>query len=275
MTSTEAPRHPRTAALLLGGLLTGVLLAAASVGLWVVLAGPEPLHTESQQQVYREPVTEIDISIALYNSSVTLIGGRPGAVTVRRDLTWSRAKPVPEERIVGRTLQIRSRCPSSLLPTVGQCRADLIVEVPPKATVRASVTAGRIDAEQLTGAVELTSYGGDITISGIRGRLRAKSDGGSITGTELASAETEAKSGWGDVNLRFAVAPTLVQATTGDGDVLIAVPPAGTGTDGYRVRADTKDGRSTIDVPQDSTGRHTIVAHADHGYVTVRHQAQP
>jgi hypothetical protein len=275
VTSTEVPRHPRAAGLLLGGILTGVLLAAASVGLWVVLAGPEPLHTESQQQVYREPVTEIDISMALYNSSLTLIDGQPGTVTVRRDLTWSRAKPVPEERIAGRTLQILSRCPSSLLPTGGQCRADLIVEVPPGATVRARVTAGRIHAEQLTGAVDLTAYGGDITVSGIRGRLRAKTDGGTITGTELASTETEAKSGWGDVNLRFAVAPTLVQARTGIGDVLIAVPPAGTGTDGYRVLADTKDGRKTIDIPQNSAGRHTIVAHADHGHVTVRRQAQP
>lgn len=271
MTNTEVPRHPRTAGLLLGGILTGVLLAAASAGLWVVLAGPAPVHTESQQQTYREPVTSIDILVGLSNSSVTLISGKPGIVTVRRQVTWSRAKPVPEERIVGRTLQIRAHCSSPLLPPTGQCRSDLVVEVPPEATVRAEVAAGRIQAEQLTGAVDLTTYGGDITVSGLRGRLRARSDGGSITGSDLAGAETQVKARWGDVDLRFAAAPTLVQAAVGTGDVSIAVPRAGTGPDGYLVRADTGNGRQNVDVPQDSAGRHTIDAHSDHGDVTVRH----
>ncbi|MEU4428851.1 hypothetical protein AB0F81_50275 [Actinoplanes sp. NPDC024001] len=272
MTRTEVPRHPRAVGLLLGGILTGALLAAGSTGLWLTLAGPEPLHADSRQQTYREPVTGIDISVGLRDSTVTLINGQPGAVTVRQQLAWSRAEPVLEDDIVGRTLRIRSSCPPVLLPPAGQCRADLVVEVPPGATVRADVAVGRIRAERLTGAVDLTAYGGDITVSDHRGRLRARSDGGNITGTELAGAETDAEAEWGDVNLRYAVVPTVVQATSGTGDVSIIVPPAGTGADGYRVRADTGGGRHTVDVPQDSAGRHTIVAHAEQGDVTVRHR---
>jgi hypothetical protein len=273
VTSTEVPRHPRATGLLLGGILTGVLLAAGSGALWVVLSGPGPLHTETQQQTYRQPVTGIDISIGLGNSSVTLISGPPGAVTVRRQVAWSRVKPVPEEQVVGRTLQIRAHCPHTLLGPAGRCGADLVVEVPPGAAVRADVAAGRIHAERLTGAVDLTTYGGDITVAGLGGRLRARSDGGNITGTGLTGPETEVKAEWGDVDLRFAAVPTVVQATVGTGDVSIAVPPAGTGTDGYQVRADTNEGQHTVDVPQDSTGRHTVVAHSDHGDVTVRRSA--
>jgi hypothetical protein len=271
VTSTEVPRHPRAAGLVLGGILTGILLAAGSAGLWLVLSGPEPVHTESQQQTYRQPVTGIDIDLGLSNSSVTLISGPPGAVTVRRQITWSRAKPVPEEQIIGRTMQIRSRCPRIVFRPAGPCRADLTVEVPPGTTVRAEVAAGRIHAEQLTGDVELITYGGDITVSGIRGGLRASSVGGNITGSDLAGAETEAKTEWGDVDLRFAAAPTLAQATADTGDVSIAVPRAGTGPDGYQVAADTDNGRHNVDVPQDSAGRHAIVAHTNHGDVTVRH----
>jgi hypothetical protein len=273
VTSTEVPRHPRAAGLVLGGILTGILLAAGSAGLWAVLAGPEPVHTESQQQTYRQQVTGIDIDLGLSNSSVTLISGPPGAVTVRRQVTWSRAKPVPEEQIIGRTMQIRSRCPRVVFRPAGPCRADLVVEVPPGATVRAEVAAGRIHAEQLTGDVELSTYGGDISVSGLRGALLARSDAGDITGSDLAGTEAEAKTEWGDVDLRFAAAPTLVQATTTSGDVSIAVPRAGTGPDGYQVNADTDDGRHNVDVPQDSAGRHAIVAHTDHGDVTVRHPA--
>jgi hypothetical protein len=271
VTSTEVPRHPRATGLLLGGILTGALLTAGTAGLWITLAGPQPLRTESQERTFREPVTGIDISISHGNSSLTLISGPAGVVTVRRQAMWSRAKPVPEEQIVGRTLQISSRCPRVVLPPAGQCQADLVVEVPPGATVRADVEAGRIHAEGLTGAVDLTTYGGDITAAGVRGRLRARSDGGNIIGTELAGTETEVKAEWGDVDLRFTAAPALVRASTRDGDVSISVPRTGTGIDGYQVRADTRNGRQDIDVPQDSAGRHNIIAHTGFGDVSVRH----
>jgi hypothetical protein len=270
-TGSEVPDRPRAGWLLLGGLLTGVLLAGGSLGLWTVLAGPAPLHTETQQQIYHQPVTDIDIEIDLNNSPLTLVSGPPGKVTVRRQLTWDRAKPLSEDQVVGRALQIRSHCPDAVLRQ--KCRVGLVLEVPPGTSVRAKVTAGTIRADDLTGAVDLTTVSGDIAVSDLRGRLRARSMNGVITGTDLTGPEVDVKTEWADVDLRFTDVPDVVQAITGTGNVSIAVPPAGTGVDGYQVRADTKDGRQNVDVLEDSAGQHAITAFAEYGNVTVRHSA--
>jgi hypothetical protein len=270
VTSTEVPRHPRAAALLLGGILTGILLASGSLGLWKLLAGPELLRTEAQEQIYRQPVTSIDIDLTY--SSVTLTSGKPGIVTVRRQLTWSRAKPVPAEQVVGRTLQIRSDCPYVLLARPGQCRADLVVEVPPGAAVQVNLENGQVRAEELTGALRLTTVDGNITVSGTRGRLWARSHSGDVIGTDLGAVEADVRTRWSDVDLRFAVVPDLVRAATTElGNVSIAVPRAGTGVDGYQIRVGAGDGRQDVDVLQDSAGRHTIAANTDHGDINVRH----
>lgn len=269
MTSIEAPRHPRATGLLLSGILTGVLLASGSFGLWILLAGPEKLHVEAQEEVYREPVTAVDID--LNYTSVVLIAGEPGRVTVRRQITWSRAKPVPEEQVIGGTLQIRSRCPYVFLGRAEQCQAEYVVEVPPATSVEANVHGGKIRAEELTGVTHLTTMEGDITVAGLRGRLWARSTGGDITGTRLGGSEADVKTAWGIVSLRFAVAPDLVQASANSGDVSIAVPRAGAGPAGYQIRADAEGGRQEIDVLQDSTGQHTIVAHTNYGDVNVRY----
>jgi hypothetical protein len=270
VTSTEVPRHPRAAGLLLGGILTGVLLASGSFGLWALLEGPEQLRTEAQEQVYRRPVTNIDIDLGY--SSVTLVSGQPGTVTVRRQLTWNRAKPAPVEQVVGRTLQIRSRCPHVFLGRAERCRVDLVVEVPPGAAVQVNLDTGQVRAEELTGALHLTTVDGNITASGTRGRLWARSESGDIIGTDLGGAETDVRTSFADVDLRFAVVPDLVQATATEmGDVSIAVPRAGTGVNGYQIRVGAGDGRQDVDVLQDSTGRHTITANTEHGDVSVRH----
>lgn len=269
VTSPEVARHPRATGLLLGGLLTGVLLVVGSYGAWAVIAGPEPVRTESQELTFRQPVTSIDVTLEVADGSVVLTRGRSGVVTIRRQDSWERDKPISEERVVGRTLQVRSRCPRSLLNRFRQCWADLVVEVPPGVPVRVYLTAGLISCERLTSDVDLATTGGDIDISNTRGRLRARSEGGTITGTELANAETDVRTETADVDLRFDVVPDHLQAATGHGDVSVAVPPAGTGADGYQIRAHTDRGGYDIDVPHDAAGRHTIVARTDDGNITV------
>lgn len=268
MTSSEVPRHPRAAALLLGGVLTGLLLAAGSLGLWTLAATPGPLRTESLQQSYPQAITDIDVELA--NSSLTLVTGAAGAVNVQRQLTWSRAKPTVSERLVGRTLQIRGQCSRTLLGRPDQCRADYALEVPPGVAVRAILDSGDIRADGLTGALQLSTVGGDITVTGTHGSIWARTDHGNIVGTDLSGRDADVKSSNANVDLRFAVVPDHVQVDTLDGDVSIAVPVAGTGVDGYQVRAGTRDGRRDVDVQEDSAGRHAIVAYTGRGNVTVR-----
>jgi hypothetical protein len=270
MTSPEVPRHPRARGLLLGGLLTGVLLASGSFALWTALAGPEPLRTESGEQFHAQQVTDVDISLG--SSSVALVEGKPGAVRVQRQLTWSRAKPLVEERIVGRTLRISARCPNVFLSRPGQCRVDLAVEVPPGVAVRAHVGSGSIRADGLTGALQLQTYDGGITLAGTRGPLSLRSGSGHVIGTDLAGLEADVRAMWADVSLRFAVVPDHVHAETGTGDVTVAVPVAGTGAEGYQIRGGTRNtGRRDIDVLQETTGRHTIAALTEKGDVSVRY----
>ncbi len=269
MTSSEVPRHPRAAGLLLGGILTGLLLASGSFGLWVLAATPGPLRTEAQQQTYHQPVSDVDLE--LNDSSVTLVSGPAGGVGVQRQLTWSRAKPVVQERLVGRTLQIRVDCPRTFPVRTEQCRVDYALEVPPGVAVRTTVVGGDIRAEGLTGALQLSTFGGDITVTGTHGSLWARTDHGDIVGTDLSGLDADVKSSRADIDLRFAVVPDHVQVDTKEGDVSVAVPVSGTGADGYQVRAGTVAGRRDVDVPQDAAGRHAIIAYTVHGNITIRH----
>jgi hypothetical protein len=268
VTSSEVPRHPRAAGLLLGGVLTGLLLAAGSLLLWTLAATPGPVRTDTQQQSYTQAIGDIDVELT--SSSLTLVTRPAGAVGVQRQLTWARGKPVVSERLVGRTLQIRAQCPRSIFGYREQCRADYALEVPPGVAVRATLFDGDIRADGLTGALQLSTFGGDITVTGTHGSLSAHTDQGSIVGSDLNGRDVDVKSSNADIDLRFAVVPDHVQVDTVDGDVSIAVPVAGNGADGYQVRAYTRDGRRDVNVQEDSTGRHAIVAYTVRGNVTVR-----
>jgi hypothetical protein len=269
VTTTEVPRHPRGAWLLLGGILTGLLVASGSFGLWAVLTRPETLRTEAQEQVYQQPVSDIDIAVEA--SSVTLTSGAEGAVRVQRQLTWGRAKPTLDERIVGRTLQIRVKCPRTLIGRAGHCRVDFAVEVPPGVAVKVNIDGGGIRADRLTGPLQLTTSYADIAVSGTRGPLVARSTIGDVVGVDLGGREVDVKSGRAHVDLRFTVVPDHVRAETQNGDVTVVVPVGGTGVEGYQVRSGTGLGRQDIDIRQDPDGRHTIAAFAGEGDILIRH----
>ena len=121
---------------------------------------------------------------------------------------------------------------------------SLIVTAPRKVSVDARTSDGSISAEDLAGAVELSTGDGSVRTRRIEGSLRVRTGDGSISVTD-AAGRVEADSGDGSVELagRFDV----MDVRTGDGSVRLDV------LDGSALKSDwsvnTGDGSITLRLP--------------------------
>jgi len=121
----------------------------------------------------------------------------------------------------------------------------------------------------ITGELDLTSTAGDVSVRGSTGAVRVRGEAGDVTGTGLKSTSVDVQTTDGAVSLDFAVPPTTVRVMAEAGSIRIGVPRAGTGVDGYTVRAATKAGARKVTVDEDSAGRHSISAELVDGDVSV------
>src|SRR4051794_39244741 len=136
-----------------------------------------------------------------------------------------------------------------------QCPRQPEVDVPAGTSVTVSARNAGIDAAGVSGALDLTTVNGDVTVtrSGRDGAaVRLATRNGSVRAAALRTARLRAGTVNGDVDLDCATAPAAVTATTTNGSVGVTVPqdaPA------YRVTATTANGRPSVTVPTAPDGR--------------------
>src|SRR5690606_7706281 len=149
------------------------------------------------------------------------------------------------ERLDGGTLRVASRCPGL---TFDRCDIDYELVVPADVPVRADVDSG------------------DVTVSGVSGRLDLHADSGDVTATDLMSTEVNATTYSGDVELGFGRAPTRVQAAAVSGDVNVRAPK-GTRS---RVEATTGSVSRVVGVVVDPESGYRIIVTTSSGDVEVQ-----
>jgi putative adhesin len=116
-------------------------------------------------------------------------------------------------------------------------------------------------------AVRIDGGSGDISATGLRGRVILSSGSGDVRARDLASSEVRLATGSGDVSATFERRPRSLRATAGSGDVSLDVP-AGR----YRLDTSTGSGDRSIDssVAADAAASAAIYARTGSGDLSVR-----
>jgi hypothetical protein len=259
---STAPAGTRTVGVL-GAILTVVALVALTGAAWYWLSGGRVTNTETQRQVYRQPVERIEVDLA--GGDVTVVGGMTDAVGVTRVLTWSeRQKPTVSESFDGTTMRIEQpQCANG----GHRCAASYDLAVPSSVALSVHTDGGSIRTEGITGTEILHTSGGDVTVGRASGNLDLSTSGGSISGSDLSCAETVAGTSGGDITLGYASAPNRVVAGTSGGSVQVSVPSG----DRYRVQAGASGGTADVAVSQDPAAARSITARTEGGDVRIRY----
>jgi DUF4097 and DUF4098 domain-containing protein YvlB len=123
-----------------------------------------------------------------------------------------------------------------------------------------------VSVDGISGALNLHSSDGDVSVSNDSGSLQLSSDDGNVQGTDLSSMAVVASSTDGDVNLRFTTPPRSVSGTSSDGNVEVGLPR---GPAPYLVSASSADGNRSVNVHTDSTSDRRISVASNDGDVSV------
>ncbi|MEU4659584.1 DUF4097 family beta strand repeat-containing protein [Streptomyces sp. NPDC023723] len=139
----------------------------------------------------------------------------------------------------------------------GRCPRMPRVEIPDGVSVTVTARNAGIDAAGITGALDLTTVNGDVTVtrSGAdAAAVRLATRNGSVRATALRAGKLHAETVNGDVTLACATAPAGVGGSTVNGSVRLALPPD---APAYRVTAATDNGSPSVGVPTtgDTDGR--------------------
>jgi putative adhesin len=267
------PEPPRSGWLVTGLLLTVLVLALTTSGVWYWLGGSAPTYSTAEEQTYRHPIDKLVLDLNL--GMVTLIGTTgpgPDTVEVTRDYRFTqRHRPSASETWQGNALHVG---PPRCVPDDNDCSADYTIRLPAGTAVDAATGAGDISTRGITADQRLQTGGGAVRVAGSGATLDIDSRGGDITGTRLAATDTVVSTEGGAINLDYLAVPSTLDATSDGGDVDVAVPRAGSGTDSYRV--DTggdgiKHELATVDVAQDPAGRHVLFIRANGGSARVHY----
>jgi hypothetical protein len=187
----------------------------------------------------------------------------------------------------------------------GDCELDATANVPAGLPVTANTDGGNAEVTGTTGAVTLSSGGGDITAEHAAGPLTLNTSGGNIQAADLTSATLAATTGGGDIRadtvrsseitattsggninvtgiaaptvtattgggnieIDFASVPRDVHVDTSGGNITLVLPP---GRANYNVTAHTNGGNVSNSLPQNSSSPNVITATSGGGNITIR-----
>ncbi len=138
--------------------------------------------------------------------------------------------------------------------------ANLVVQMPASATLRASSGDGSILVEQISGRCDLRSGDGSITARDLRGDLKAHTGDGSLRLTNVAGA-IDADSGDGSVYVDGKVSGVRVR--TGDGSIEVRAAPGSSASLDWDITSG--DGSVTLMLPDGFDG--DLDAHTGDGHV--------
>ena len=227
-----------------------VVLGSAVVSLAGIFGAVLAVNTlldnqKTEQYTISEPIHKLVVGTGAGN--VDIVATAADQISVRQTTHWITDEPSPKRNISGGVLTLADADDCGGW-TLLRCETDYRIEVP-----RDLVVSVRVDA-------------GDISVTGLAGKLTVESDAGNVDGTALGASHVKASSDAGDVNLAFSVAPTSVEAESDAGNVEIDLP-----RDEYAVSVDTDAGGSSVEgIIRYDLAPHVVKAETDAGDVRIR-----
>lgn len=200
------------------------------------------------------------LAIDARESSLTLVPGSEGKVSVRRRLEGSAAADGNASwSLQDGTLRLRAKCSGVVL----ECKSEHTVRVPKNVALKIDASGSAVRVEGLTGDVNaVLRNDGSLRVIGPKGTLRLRNHGGQIVVQDATSKDVRADtSADGTIRLGFSAAPNRVEAHASS-SVSITLPA---GPETYRVDAGSARG-----LPSDPDSKRVIIATAADGTVSLR-----
>ena len=226
----------------LSGLVTAAALAVPGARLITSPGSPDNVYAQPQHVVTRtetvpEPVTSL--LVQSYGGRVQVASGQVNRVQVTETIGYDQgidSPPVVTQSVSGGRLSL-----SDLACARSGCNTDFTVTVPPDVTVTAWTQGGPVAVSGTAGA-NLTSSGGPVRATLIRGPLTVDTGGGPLVAQDLAAATATIITGGGSAMVSFAAAPENVSVSTEGGPAVLAVPGGP-----YRLSADSGGGSLRVE----------------------------
>ncbi|MET4226378.1 DUF4097 family beta strand repeat-containing protein [Oerskovia enterophila] len=234
-------------------LATAGLVAVAALALGACGFGPRTTATDTSTEDAAITAVRLDLEAG----SVTLRGSDEATgLSIERTVDYVGEHPARETHRIEDGVLVLAGCGR-------HCSASYTVDLPAGLPVTGETSHGSIDLDR-TGAVDVRTSNGSITLAGVDARVLARTSNGKITGTGLGGAEgIEVETSNGSIELTLTT-PQDVRATTDNGRVQLTVPEGS-----YRVSASTDLGGTEVSVPDDPDGEFHLDAQSSNGRVTV------
>ncbi|MET1051902.1 MAG: DUF4097 family beta strand repeat-containing protein [Mycetocola sp.] len=206
------------------------------------------------------------VTIDMPNAAIVVSPGSGDQVTVTMRGSYTGTPPRLDVTASGDETEVSGGCPDGWF-FVNRCQVRVEVALPADVDVTVRGQNGAIIADELRGDLDLATTNGAIEVEESSGALVLHTTNGRVELDDSRSAEVQAQTTNGTVELSFAAAPEEVTATSTNGQIRIEVPDDGTE---YFVDANTTNGNvDTEDVPGDRRANRTITANTTNGAVTI------
>lgn len=238
-----------------GLAVLAVLVAAASFGLLLLLSADRG-YTRTLRA---DAADSTRLSVVAGRASVTLSPGTDSLVHVDATGGYARTAPRVSVASTGRTVTVTTACSTD-------CSLRLRITLPANLAADVTSSSGEISTSGLVGRLSLRSGSGPVSVTGSAGPLTVHGGSGSVVVTDSRSPRAAITSGAGTVRAAFAAPPSDLDVSTDDGGVDLALP-----TDAaYSVEAHSNGPASPrIDLPVARDSTHAVTVRTREGAIVI------
>jgi hypothetical protein len=277
---TSPPRPPAALRMTPGRWATlaiGVPIALVLIG-WSAFSLVVSIGQASFPVSATIPVQNGRVAASTGGGDITVHQGQLSGGTAR--LTGKVEYSLVRPKLTVNASGVSLRC---AVPT-GNCGLDATLDVPSHTAVDLTTGGGNMQVSGIQGNVTLDSAGGEVGISGIGGTADVLSGGGNLTasnlggvlnfttsggevgGSGLFSPHVTTDSGGGNVTLVFTRVPDYVKIGSSGGEITIVVP---SGNASYAITSRASGGAYHASVPTNHGSRHSIQVDSGGGNISI------
>lgn len=278
--ATSPPRRPAALRMTPGRWATlaiGVPIALVLIG-WSAFSLVSGLGRASFPVSATIPVQNGRLAASTGGGDITVHQGRVSGGPARLTGTVEYSLIRPRFTVSGSGIGLHCRLPT------GNCQLNATLDVPSHTAVDLSTGGGNMQVSGIQDNVTLDSSGGEVGISGIGGRADVLTGGGNLTASDLGgvltfttsggdvggsglfSRHVTTGSGGGNVTLVFTSVPDYVNVSSSGGEISIVVPRGNTS---YSIKSTASGGNYGASVPTSSGSRHTIQVDSGGGNISI------
>ena len=277
---TRPPRPPATLRMTPGRWVTlaiGVPIALVLIG-WTAFSLVAAIGQASFPVSTTIPVQNGRLVASTGGGDITVHQGQVSGGTARLTGTVEYSLVRPDFTVSGSGISLHCRLPT------GNCGLNATLDVPSHTAVDLTSGGGNMQISGIQGNVTLDSGGGDVGISGIGGTADVQTGGGNLTASDLGgflkfttsggdvdgsglfSPHVTTGSGGGNVSLVFTQVPEYVKVSSSGGDITIVVPRGNTS---YAIKSNASGGDYRSTVPTNDASRHAIQVDSGGGNISI------